>query len=555
MEKVTRREFFGETLGTFILVFFGLGSVAVEVATSVTLELPLISLIWGAAAVLAIYICSPLSGAHINSAMTLAFAAWTDFPWRKVPAYIAAQFLGAILGALAVYACFSGAIADFERAQEIIRGEPGSEVSAKIFGEYFGQAPLLKAVIWEGAGTFLLAFGVFWLISFTKRYRCQKLLPVMIGIWLALLIWLVAPVTQAGFNPARDLGPRLMSSFLGWGSWTFNANEWGWLLVYVCAPILGALLGGLFLRGEKNLIRRGLAVLLGFSFVWFGVVRLTSSLRKVEIEGSLFDVSLSPKNGIKIGCYNIAHGRGHELCKSNWDGGDKAERRQRLEKLAELMKSENLDVIILNEVDFNCSWSHGVDQATALADLLEMPYIARQRNLDTGLPFFSWEFGNAILSRYPLKNVELVSYPLVRWWEPILVGQKNGLKVTAVIGEEEIDFVAVHLETRDAGVRMESVRRLQEIRGENLVLAGDFNSSISESGSSAIDYLRDTQRFTSAGGWDDPEGVFFTYPAPNGGCRIDWILAPKGWRSGTNNVHPAIFSDHALVVSRWNYPK
>ena len=241
----------GEVLGTLILVFFGLGSVAVEVATPVTLGLVIIALIWGLAVATAILICGPMSGAHINPAMTLAFAVWTDFPWRKVPAYLLAQFLGAMLGALAVYACFRGAILDFETMQAITRGEPGSEASAKIFGEYFGEAPLLKAMIWEGAGTFLLAFGVFWFIGLTKRHCLAKLLPIMIGLWLALLIWLVAPVTQAGFNPARDLGPRIISSVLGWGSWAFEANGWGWLLVYVIAPVLGAICGaGLCRRGK-----------------------------------------------------------------------------------------------------------------------------------------------------------------------------------------------------------------------------------------------------------------------------------------------------------------
>lgn len=242
MEKVTRREFLGEVLGTFILVFCGLGSVAVEVATDLSLGLPVIALIWGAAVALAIHITGPMSGAHINSAMTLAFAAWTDFSWRKVPGYIAAQFVGAMLAALAVYAVFRGAISDFEAAQAIVRGEPGSEASAKIFGEFY-QVPLWKAFIWEGGGTFLLAFGVFWFIKISERYQLERWLPVMIGLWLALLIWLIAPVTQAGFNPARDLGPRTISACLGWNTWVFSANGWGWLLVYVLAPCLGALIG------------------------------------------------------------------------------------------------------------------------------------------------------------------------------------------------------------------------------------------------------------------------------------------------------------------------
>lgn len=233
----------GEVLGTFILVFFGLGSVAVEVATEVSLGLPVIALIWGAAVALAIHLCGPLSGAHINSAMTLAFAAWTEFSWRKVPAYIGSQFLGAMAGALAVYGCFRSSILNFEKSAVIQRGEPGSEASAKIFGEFY-EVSLSKAFLWEGSGTFLLALGVFWLIEWTECRQLEKWLPILIGLWLAILIWLVAPVTQAGFNPARDLGPRVVSTLLGWGSWTFQCNGWGWLLVYVVAPCLGAFVGG-----------------------------------------------------------------------------------------------------------------------------------------------------------------------------------------------------------------------------------------------------------------------------------------------------------------------
>lgn len=550
MEKVTRREFLGEVLGTFILVFFGLGSVAVEVATEVTLGLPLISLIWGAAVALAIYIVGPLSGAHINSAMTLSFALWTDFSWRKVPGYVAAQFAGAMVGALAVYGCFGGRIAKFEAAEGIVRGEPGSEGSAKIFGEYFGDVPVLKGMVWEGTGTFLLAFGVFWLIKFVKGRCFEKLLPVMIGLWLALLIWLVAPVTQAGFNPARDLGPRVVSSFLGWGSWTFEANGWGWLLVYVIAPVIGALLGGGFLSGKVNLLKRGLSVLLGFVLLWFLVVRATSSSRRIEIEGPRMEWAYVPSESLRIGAYNIAHGRGQEEGKSNWDGGSPAERWGRLKSLAAVMKSENLDVIVLNEVDFNASWSHGVDQAAVLADLLDMPFLLRQRNYDSGLPFLSMEFGNAILSRFPLKDAEFIPYPAVKWWEPVFVGQKHGAKVTVELGDDEFELVAVHLDTRSAEARQESVKRLLNQSSDDLVFAGDFNSEFSSGGETAIDFLREDGRWQAAGGWERGSH-FLSYPVGDLRLRIDWIFVPTTWKQVRAKLIPVDLSDHALLVSEW----
>lgn len=275
MKTVTFKEFLGEFLGTFILVFFGLGSVAVEVVTDISLGLPIISLIWGIAVAIAIHFCSPLSGAHINSAMTLAFATWTEFSWRKAPGYLAAQFAGAMTGALVIYGLFFRAIRKFEAAHDFVRGEPGSEESAKIFGEFY-HTTLLKAFIWEASGTFLLAAGVFWLIAFTNRHQLKSLLPILIGLWLAFLIWLVAPVTQAGFNPARDLGPRIISSLLGWGTWSFKANGTGWLLVYVIAPCLGALIGG---RVKFSLFTIPL-----FGIIWAVTIRAASTSCTVKIK-------------------------------------------------------------------------------------------------------------------------------------------------------------------------------------------------------------------------------------------------------------------------------
>ncbi|MGJ8695425.1 MAG: aquaporin [Verrucomicrobiaceae bacterium] len=547
MEKVSRREFVGEVIGTFILVFFGLGSVAVEVATEVSLGLPVIALIWGAAVAVAIYAVGPMSGAHLNPSITLAFACWTPFPWAKVPGHVVAQFVGAMLGALAVYGCFGGAIGEFEKAGGIVRGEAGSEVSGKIFGEYFGEASLVKAMIWEGSGTFLLAFGVFWLIKVTREPRAwgiEKFLPVMIGLWLALLIWLVAPVTQAGFNPARDLGPRLVSAILGWGSWAFEANGWGWFWVYVVAPVVGGLLGGACCRWRKGLGGQAVSVVVGFSLLWFSVVRLSAPARKIEMEGG---GHTRVEESVRIGIFNIAHGRGAEEGLTNWEGGPEEERRERMKEIGRLLKAQNLDVIVLNEVDFNCTWSHGVDQAGFLAGELGMDAVLRQRNYDSGVPFFSWEFGNAVLSRYALRDAELVSYPVVRWWEPVLMGKKEGVRVR--VGQD-FDLMAVHLETRDAGVRRDSLKQLLKAASGNSVLAGDFNAELGGSGETAIDLVRADGRWQAAGGWENGE-MFRSYPARNPRLRIDWIFVPKDWEQLGVEVIATELSDHALLVSEW----
>ena len=74
--------------------------------------------------------------------------------------------------------------------------------------------------------------------------RPRELAPVVIGITVTLLISILGPLTMACFNPARDFGPRLWSAVGGWGSVPFTANGWGWLTVYIMAPLLGGILGG-----------------------------------------------------------------------------------------------------------------------------------------------------------------------------------------------------------------------------------------------------------------------------------------------------------------------
>ena len=87
--------FLAEVLGTFLLVLFGCGAVHCAVLTGDLVGLWQVGIVWGLAIVLAIYAIGPISGAHINPAITVGLAAWGQFPWRSVPPYVSAQFAGA----------------------------------------------------------------------------------------------------------------------------------------------------------------------------------------------------------------------------------------------------------------------------------------------------------------------------------------------------------------------------------------------------------------------------------------------------------------------------
>ena len=247
----------GELLGTFLLVFFGLGAVATSVAMDAPVGLFQVAITWGLGLAVAILLCGKLSGAHFNPAITLAFAVFTDFPAKRVPGYILAQFAGAFLAAAAVYALFGGAIGLFEVENGISRGEPGSEASAKIFGEFYGNlssqpgadastdaATHLRACLAEFMGTTLLALVIFGFIAKQNSAIHESLLPFAIGMALTVLICIFAPLSMGGFNPARDFAPRLFSSMAGWGKVPFETNGIGWLTVYILSPCAGALLGG-----------------------------------------------------------------------------------------------------------------------------------------------------------------------------------------------------------------------------------------------------------------------------------------------------------------------
>ena len=245
------------------MVFVGLATVANAVIIEAYSGLWQVAMLWGMGLMVAITICGPLSGAHFNPAITLAFASTTDFSWRKVPSYFTAQALGALLGAAAVYGVHSDSIAAYELAHGIERGSAESIRTAMVFGEYFpnpaaagnvslDQVSHSTAFLAEGIGTAILAFVIFTLIR-TKDLP-GWLIPLLIGVTLTFLISLFAPLSMAGFNPFRDLLPRTLSAGLGWGDVVFTHNGWGYLTGYVVAPIIGAQVGAfsaLFLMRER----------------------------------------------------------------------------------------------------------------------------------------------------------------------------------------------------------------------------------------------------------------------------------------------------------------
>lgn len=253
--------FVGEFVGTFMLVFFGCGSAATAVLTGAQVGIFQVAIVWGIGIATAIYLTGSLSGAHLNPAVTLGAAMWNGFPWCQVTRYILAQFAGAIVASALLFAIYRGTLVAYEAAHHIVRGAPGSEATAMIFGEFFpnpGGQPFTDEVrlhvshpaafFSEFAGTAILMLVILSTTNPRNASGPKILTAATVGLTITILISLLGPLTMAGFNPARDLAPRLFSALVGWGSVPFTANGFGWLTVYVIAPILGAQFGGWIYR-------------------------------------------------------------------------------------------------------------------------------------------------------------------------------------------------------------------------------------------------------------------------------------------------------------------
>jgi glycerol uptake facilitator len=255
--RTTAGELVSEFLGTFVLICFGDGVVAMAVAAlnqsgrgaeifDASGDWLIIGWGWGLAVAFGVYVAGGISGAHINPAVTVSLAARRDFPWRKVPGYVAAQFVGAFLGALLVYIVYKGAIDSYERAHHITRGDPDSLTTFSIFAtfpaKYLGNwvGPFVDQVV----GTAFLVAFVFALTDERNQAPRANLAPVVIGLVVVAVGLSFGANAGYAINPARDFGPRIFAWIAGWGEVAMPGN-YANMSGYVWIPIVGPLLGGL----------------------------------------------------------------------------------------------------------------------------------------------------------------------------------------------------------------------------------------------------------------------------------------------------------------------
>jgi len=237
-------EFTAELIGTMFLILLGNGVVANVVLTGTKGHNSgwiVITTGWALGVFAGVVIAGPYSGAHLNPAVTIALAIAGQFAWAKVPMFIAAQFIGAMLGAFLVFLMY--------KDHFFTTKDQGTK--AAVFCTSPAIANTVSNIISEIIGTFVLLFVIFY---FTKGEVGADKTPIGLGslgaLPVAFLVWAIGlslgGTTGYAINPARDLGPRIMHAILPIPE--KGSSGWNYAWIPVVDPIIGsAVAAGLYL--------------------------------------------------------------------------------------------------------------------------------------------------------------------------------------------------------------------------------------------------------------------------------------------------------------------
>ncbi|URE12071.1 hypothetical protein MUK42_23817 [Musa troglodytarum] len=205
-----------EIFGTYFLIFAGCASVTINLSKGM-ITFPGICVVWGLAVMVMVYSVGHISGAHLNPAVSVAFATCGRFPWKQVPAYVFAQLLGATLASGTLRLMFGGKHEHFPGTIPA-----GSDVQSLVL-------------------EFIISFYLMFVISgvATDNRAIGELAGLAVGATILLNVLIAGPISGASMNPARTLGPAIV------------ANRWEGIWVYIVGPICGTVVGA----WAYNLIR------------------------------------------------------------------------------------------------------------------------------------------------------------------------------------------------------------------------------------------------------------------------------------------------------------
>jgi len=261
-------QFLAELIGTAILVLLGdgvVGGVTLKNTKSENAGWIVITVGWGLAVTLGIYGVGQVSGAHLNPAVTLAFAAQGAFPWAKVPAYILAQMLGGILGGAIVWLHY---LPHWKRTQD-----PAVKLGV------FCTAPAIRStwanLLCEIIGTFVLVSG---LLFIGANKFTEGLNPLIVGLLIVAIGVSLGGTTGYAINPARDLGPRIAHWILPIAGKGKSDWQYSWI------PVAGPVLGGVYGAWVFDLVTRQTA-----SWVFWALTLLLAGVVLLAVTHQLKD--------------------------------------------------------------------------------------------------------------------------------------------------------------------------------------------------------------------------------------------------------------------------
>ncbi len=294
---------------------------------------------------------------------------------------------------------------------------------------------------------------------------------------------------------------------------------------------------------------------------WFLLNRALSPWRALRMKNLELSESPHPVSGgcLRIGTYNIAHGRGPGPYRNSRELLAKEDVLKRLTQIAQLLREERLDIVVLNEVDFDSLWSGCLNQAEFIARKAGFSFLAEQRNIDMAIPLTRIRYGNAILSRYPILAARRLPFAGHRALETIFVGRKQGLLCTVEVSKIcSIRVLAVHLEHRQESTRLRAAKTIEEVRKGSslpLIAAGDFNSTPvgfphatpDSGGQTAVSWLLAGGAYQTCP-IGEPSREDSTFWSLEPSAVIDWILVPEGWSIISKTTINRPLSDHLAVV-------
>ncbi|KIJ17816.1 hypothetical protein PAXINDRAFT_9757 [Paxillus involutus ATCC 200175] len=243
------REPFAEFLGTLIFVVFGTGGnceVFLSQDPNVT-AIPRGNFLsqnfgWASGVAFGVWVSGGISGGHLNPAVTIALAVFRGFPWKKVPIYLLAQLLGAMCAGGITYANNFHAINIVEGGPTIRTITGSGDLLANYAADFLSPVSCFFS---EFLGSVIFIMGVLAVTDKRNGPPPPGLVPLSLFILLLGIGATMGMNTGYGMNPARDLGPRIISAMLGYGRVVFDYRNQYWLWCPILGPILGMLFGAL----------------------------------------------------------------------------------------------------------------------------------------------------------------------------------------------------------------------------------------------------------------------------------------------------------------------